>query len=583
MNKADFPILAWSLNQVYNAIYNCKAWAPAYEQDGFYNDEFMLYKRDGLTYKYNLGTNVTTYDRVTLSTKNWYLNSSGFTYQIRYENSVKYSYSFNSSLPKKLLTGVGVTWPRIDTATVTTQNSFVGWSDFVDIPGYSGGYVTVTCDSITGVSVGNYAFFTSGILKGAVNKIYKIDGNTIYIIGTNARGSLPQPWDTISFYASTGQVLISCDEVGVKAHVIDNNTNSIVETVSLINLPGIIDIAKYDWNLFVLTKQFMYFTRSTFDDNLQFYPLDFYKIDEGKKLFPCGKAMIVFANTNKLFAAANGTSGAIGYVGYDINYNAELFSQHSCIFVDQAIYVMQKDRRLMQIDIVQSNSTSYDLVAKDMNQGTRWIFERVQSGEVEFKSYDKFMYLIHRQASTTTIYEYDKQLQHWIMHTYPVVIYWYDFEAYGSTGVYNRTGDTDLWNPIEQRINFALVGGMEILMPMVIRTLYARVWTFDINLNVGYDLWGMYEEQDFKITSIGSDYNYYPDVDAAPWVDVVPPTPESNQHETLYSWKTISHQINLYKSGRFINFTYYSTDAFALGKTMVIYDKMGTFINEVNY
>jgi len=38
---------------------------------------------------------------------------------------------------------------------------------------------------------------------------------------------------------------------------------------------------------------------------------------------------------------------------------------------------MQKDKKLMQIDIVQSNSTSYDLVAKDMNQNTRGIFEKV--------------------------------------------------------------------------------------------------------------------------------------------------------------------------------------------------------------
>lgn len=51
----------------------------------------------------------------------------------------------------------------------------------------------------------------------------------------------------------------------------------------------------------------MYFTRATFDDNIQFYPLDFYKIDKGYKLFPCGKVMIVFGQTNKLFAAASGT------------------------------------------------------------------------------------------------------------------------------------------------------------------------------------------------------------------------------------------------------------------------------------
>ena len=574
MPVAEFPMVAWSLNQIYNAVYNCKAVAPLYEVDGFYNDEFLLDKRNWLEYIEQLSW-TTVYDRVRVNNYDFYLTKSWSNFNVHTSSSDIITYWFDNNLPKKLQVWSGVTGPRLDTWIVTAQNAFVWWADFVDIPWYSWGYVTVTVDSLSWVAVWNYAVFTSGILKWAVNKIYKIDwGNTIYIIGTNARWSLPQPWDTISFYANTWQVLVTCDSAGVKANIMNGNT--LVESFSLINIPWVIDIAKYDGNFFVLTRQFMYFTRSTFDDNLQFYPLDFYKIDEWKKMFPCGKAMIVFANTNKLFAAANGTSGAIGYVWYDINYNAELFSQHSCIFVDQAIYVMQKDRKLMQIDIVQSNSTSYDLVAKDMNQNTRGIFERVLDWEIEFKSYDKFMYVIHRKANNTTfIYEYDKQLQHWMIQTYPFHLYGYDREAYGVGGIFSRTWWSDVGNIIEQRVNFSLVGWMEILMPTIIRTLIGKhSQPNDLHLSAWFDLGGVYETLNFNITNLAPDNALHPPMDVWVWID----EPEPN----VYNGYMLSNQINLFRSGRFVNFTYYSNNRFILGKTLIIYDKMQTFINELN-
>lgn len=574
MQVAEFPMVAWSLNQVYNAVYNCKTVAPLYELDWFYNDEFLLDKRNWLEYTDQL-TGSIVYDRVKVNNAQVYLVKNSTGMNIRIASNNVYNYTFNDDLPKKLYVGTWVTGPRLDTATVTGNQAFVWWADFVEIPGYSWWYVTVNCDSLSWVAIGNYVVFTSGILKWAVNKIYNITGgNTIHIIGTNARWSLPQNGDTMSFYANTWHVLLSCSNSWVNAHIM--NGNDIVETFSLINLPWIIDMAKYDGNFFVLTKQFMYFTRSTFDDNLQFYPLDFYKIDEWKKMFPCGKAMIVFANTNKLFAAANGTSWAIGYVWYDINYNAELFSKNSCIFVDQAIYVMQKDKKLMQIDIVQSNSTSYDLVAKDMNQNTRGIFEKVTDWEIEFKSYDRFMYVIHRKWDNTTfIYEYDKQLQHWIIQTYPFYIYGYDREAYWVGGVYSRTGWSDVWNIIEQRVNFSLVGGMEILMPTIIRTLIGRhSEPNNLQLSAWFDLGGVYETLDFNITNLAPDNALHPPADVWVWVDEPEPT--------VYNGYMLSNQINLYRSGRFINFTYYSNNRFILGKSMIIYDKMQTFINELN-
>lgn len=571
MEVADYILESWTTNQLYNAIYNCKAVKPPYEEEWFYNNEFYLDKREGLTYS-NQMTGKTVYDRIKLNGNDIYLykESDAFFWIKTATNDTLYT--FNDTLPKRIYAGNGVTGARKSTNTVVSRTAEVGTPNFVEIPGYNWGYVTVTLNSIWSTVVGDFVIFTTGILKWAVNKVYQIVGNTIYIIGTNQRASLPAVGDTLSVYSHTGQLLLTCTEQGVTA-TIYNGTNP-VEWFTLISLPWIIDIAKYDGNFFALTENFMYFTRATFDDNIQFYPLDFYKIDKGYKLFPCGKVMIVFGQTNKLFAAASGTGWAIWYVWYDVNYNAQLFSTHSCIFIDQSIFVMQSDKKLMQLDIIQTNTTSYDIVAKDMNENTRWIFERVTDWVVEMKWYNKFFYVIHRtSAGKTTIYEFDKQLKHWLLQTYWFHIYWYDYECYGVNGIYNRTGDTDVWVDINQSVNYSLVGNTEILMPVVMRfMLWLHDEKNDFKIKITFDLWWIREELLFDIDDIKPDSYFDPPVDV--WVGIESALPNE------FTGTIYSVQKSIYKSGRFINFSYYGTKRFIVGRTMIIYDKMQLFINE---
>ena len=54
MEVADYILESWTTNQLYNAIYNCKAVKPPYEEEWFYNNEFYLDKREGLTYSNQL-------------------------------------------------------------------------------------------------------------------------------------------------------------------------------------------------------------------------------------------------------------------------------------------------------------------------------------------------------------------------------------------------------------------------------------------------------------------------------------------------------------------------------------------------
>lgn len=73
----------------------------------------------------------------------------------------------------------------------------------------------------------------------------------------------------------------------------------------------IIDVLNFDGSIFAMTETHVYFSRAKFDDNTQFYPLDNFPVDGGYKLFPIGKAMLVFGRQNKLIAAANATGTTI--------------------------------------------------------------------------------------------------------------------------------------------------------------------------------------------------------------------------------------------------------------------------------
>lgn len=225
----------------------------------------------------------------------------------------------------------------------------------------------------------------------------------MYIIGTNSRGSVPKPGDQFDLYKAATSDNSNCLVIGhvrdsggwaVSIAILDgNNAANIVEVLSLDS--PVIDVANFDTGVFALTPNRMYFSRSTYDDNTQFYPLDNYKVDNAYSLFPMGKAMLVFGRTNKLFAAANATNQNIGYVGYDVNYNGNTFSKKSFTFSDQTIYIVQDDLQLMQVDIVQNNSTTFDLAVKNVLLNTRGIFEDVSGGTIEIHNHGKFLHFLH--------------------------------------------------------------------------------------------------------------------------------------------------------------------------------------------
>ena len=106
MEVADYILESWTTNQLYNAIYNCKAVKPPYEEEWFYNNEFYLDKESDAFFWIKTATNDTLY-------------------------------TFNNTLPKKIYAGNGVTGARKSTNTVVSRTAEVGTPNFVEIPGYN--------------------------------------------------------------------------------------------------------------------------------------------------------------------------------------------------------------------------------------------------------------------------------------------------------------------------------------------------------------------------------------------------------------------------------------------------------------
>ena len=211
--------------------------------------------------------------------------------------------------------------------------------------------------------------------------------------------------------------------------VLNGHNESIVIDVLTTTEP-IIDLINFDGSIFTMTETHVYFSRAKFDDNTQFYSLDNFPVDGGYKLFPIGKAMLVFGRQNKLIAAANATGTTIGYVMYDANYGGDLYSKYSYIFADQTIYLLQNDKQLVQVDLVQNNNTSFNVVTKPALTQSRGKFEDLSGGEVFINSSDRFLNFLYVKESDTLNIQYDKYYNHWIDNEYiGKKIYKYDTSA----------------------------------------------------------------------------------------------------------------------------------------------------------
>lgn len=592
MEILEFKLEAWTLNQTYNKIKNCRKVKPPYESDGYYSNSFYLDKRLDLE-TFFTWTGKKFLDMVTIK---WY------DYYLYREWNKHYIWTFNWNTftpvtsnwfdvdwdsPIKFALWKWIYWAVTWTERTTLEATVWQWweIDWELIPWYAWWYVKFAYTWTQNIQMWDYIVFSWDweTLCWWINRVEYVDNNwNIYIIWTNARWTVPQTWSKFFLYKSkmnswTAEIwttLLVWHKTGVSLCILNWHSEALViNPLKTIN-ESIIDIVNFDWNVFALTENNMYFSRSTFNDNTQFYPLDYYYIDWAYKLFPIGKALLVFARTNKLFAAANSTWWVqVWYVWYDVNYNWNLYSKYSFIFDDQTIYILQKDKQLKQIDIVQNNSTTFDLIVKDVLSQTRWLFNELDWWEVFINSSQRFLNFLYVKDWVTVNYQYDKMYQDFMENEYNVPIYYFWDKILSDWKIYIENWINDTY---QQEVNFMIDTNMFMYLPYIIRTNFWLVDNpFDVNLEISFEIWWIKDIIQKRLNWFVFDTRL---TNTLTWDELL--EDEAPEEVNYYNWKTVSIQSNILKTGRFINFKYYWNKRFMIGNSYVVADKTKLFINE---
>jgi len=598
MDKLPFMLEVGTLNQTYNKIKNCRVVKPSYELDGSYSTEFFLDKRFGLE-SYFADATKKFLDYIDVKSIRYYLYKEGSKHYIgTYDGSSFHVittgwFTVDANSPVRLATwrggygsskGVGT----IDTGIALEQDT---WSTFTELPGYTGGYVKFHYTGWGTPVAWDYITFKDWVLKGGTNKIMKVAAGYIYIIGTNARGSLPMVWNTFEVFSSIWTTLLLGHTTWVSMAVLNGHNEAKLINV-LTTTESIIDVLNFDGSIFAMTETHVYFSRAKFDDNTQFYPLDNFPVDGGYKLFPIGKAMLVFGRQNKLIAAANATGTTIGYVMYDANYNGDLYSKYSFIFADQTIYMLQADKQLMQVDLVQNNNTSFNVSVKNILTQNRGKFEDLSGGEVFINISDRYINFLWVNGADTTNIQYDKQYTHWIENVY-VGKKIYSFGSWAGVltdgAIFSEGGYLDGLVEYAQEINFSINGNDQIFMPYTVRTLFWMLpnwlidvaepkWIFDIDLEISLDLGAKMKsiKKSLKNFKFDSRLESVATGDELIWFDWA-------LNEWIeYNGNIASIQSNIQKTWRYTYFKYTSINRFIIGHSYVFTEKTKPFINEMD-
>jgi hypothetical protein len=584
MEALEYNMKVWTLNQLYDKIKNCRVVKPPYEEESWnYSEEFFLDKRYWLT-DFSHKTNAVIFDK----TEIWWIEY--FLYQYSWETFIWYDnwgtlvpvtdwVDHDENTPIKIVRGRTAKWDPVSTdVSISSVTAWIWDAAFTwDLEWYVWWYVKFQTSPVP--VQWQYLVFTNWILKWSTNKVQLVEDWYSFVIWTNARWSIPANWDLVNIYNETWVWILVAHRQWVALYILDW-TNQASRIDVLTTDKSVIDLVNHDWNIFALTEDHMYFSRSTFDDNTQFYELDTFSIDVWYKLFSLWKALLVFWRTNKLFAGATWTTTTLWYVWYDVNYNWNLFSKYSCIFNDQTINILQDDRQLMKVSLVQNNQTTYELDVQNVMWATRWLFENLNSWEIFVTASDKYINYLHINWSDTINYQYDKQLNHWLINEYiNKNIYYFWKKILSNQYIYTEEWETDSWIVFWQEVNFSLQWWMYMYMPYVIRTIFGIAWMttpLDLILDLQLEIWGRI----IDYRSVLNNYNFDNRLSETLTMDELIGDDTVPKEQVTYDWTVVSIQNWIYMTWRFLRFKYHSDNRFIIWQSFIFTEKTKPLINE---
>jgi len=574
----------WTLNQVYDKIYNCIAVKPPYEwKKWIYNQEFFLDKRKWLV-QYSTIDWYEVYDNINANWVEYYLVDNWTQSKIYADNwtalvEVAWPFATNSTSPRKLVKWFNAWWTKVISWTISNPLNVA--APTTDLAFYWDWFVKITLSDATWVAVNQFIFFKNWPLAWWANKILWKTWNDIYIFGTNTRWALPLTSWTYDIYPEYKECLLVWSTAWLyvvllnwtltaNSHLIVNAANQwLVST-------AVTDIVEFNSVIFILVDNTIFFSRKTFDDNCQFYLTDKFKANWIDKLCPAWKILFCNWSINKIISPATDTEWLIWYLEYQANYDERLFSKYSFIYTSGTFYIVNSKNYLRMLDIVTLNSTTYDIVEKEVTYNSRGLFEGIEWGSIYVDTNDRFINFNNINWSETITYQYDKQLQHWLLHKFNYKLYNYSSNKVClSWLVATEDWYTDLWTEYNQEVNFILNQKNRLIMPIFIRTLFWLTWTDRINLNldISYQMWAMLNNLQLKYSNYYFDTNldWSAEIDNLLW----------QEENNVYNWNTTSLQNKILRTWRYFLWTFNSTTRFILWPSYIQAKISKPYINEI--
>ncbi len=323
-------------------------------------------------------------------------------------------------------------------------------------------------------------------------KTINADNILVYIRWTNKAGSRPQyksdsSWEVVAIYSQSWDcpVVASSDWVYVY-----NIHSTWVREVQLLQLNNIEDITTYNWAIFVLNNERLYYSHTTnqWHSTVNIYPLDYINIREWYRLVPYGKMLILFGLYNKIITPINWTTGNIWFVSTDLNFEDNLFSKYSIYSYMWILYMIKDNKELVKVNIVSINNIDYQVETAPVLEDTKWLIDNI-SWDVYMCLDWKDLHILNYRDNKTFVYTYNVDYQHWSTTEYSVkIVKILDWKYYWDN-LY-----TTWWNEsIEQRLWFVVwTEDLFRLKQIVFLKIILGIESskLDYYLDIQYEIWG---------------------------------------------------------------------------------------------
>lgn len=581
----------WTTNVEYEKIFNCRVIEPPYEKSNWlYNNDFFLDKRLGMQefvlWDYHYTDDIELYG----NTYYLYHNDTTIHLWVKDGNTIKQLTSniYSPNNPIKIIKWFWANWIRKEQWLIITNwvelidNNQIINEDWV----YEDWYIVLDVWVGLNIQPWDYVLFNDNIYKWATVEVDLYENGKIYIIGINAKGSIPASWDTIDIYSDHWSVpLIWTNEWVVAVHIDWTNLCS-----STIILDGdITDLESFNETIFVLKWEVVYFSSKTFSDNLQFYKSSNRKrIRWAYKMMSKWKFLIILWDDNKLVSSTIETSVSYWeYTMYSLNYSWDLYSKYSYIFTDSSLYMVDSSKQILSVELESLNATAFNMNTKSIIKTVRWLMSNIadydspEKWEIyinDNKMDSKIHFLYQDSAGGTTEYEYDKEYTHWLLHTYQQHVYKISNQFLCNWSVSNIGWYEDLWIPYKQSINFT------------IKTygLITKVWMIRMIMWISNDRPLLYNV-DIDVESSHSITKKHIEVKDMTF-DTMPVDHSTDLLNILNNWTDNSHNGNIVSiqrwimmSGRFHRYDINWYDRFSYWYSYIVAVDSNIFVNERNF